>query len=205
MFQERQSFERKESELDHELAVCKFLSGNDKADIILLSEEKKKAAVISIIGHLRDDGTTEELFEQNVAHLQRILNDANLPNDLLRDRDGKFIDASFYVGSNMTTIAQLRALRDSGHDQRRTIAEGRLFGFPETAVEGYINGKRKDNKTLPEDVRMSDARAFLNFRLSEDHWADEWKTVEVRAKTIESLAPEIYEATIKEAGQDREG
>jgi hypothetical protein len=204
MFQERQSFERRENKLDHELAACKFLSGNDKADIILLSEEKKKAAIISIIGRLKDKGTTEERFEQSVAHLQRILNDAKLPNDLIKDRDGKFIDASFYVGSNMTTIAELRAIRDSMHDQKRTIAEGRLFGFPETAIEGYISGKRKDNETLPDDIRRSDAMTFLNFRLSEGHWADEWKTVEARAETVRSLAPEVYDATIKEAKQDRE-
>jgi len=108
------------------------------------------------------------------------------------------------VGSNMTTIAELRAIRDSMHDQKRTIAEGRLFGFPETAIEGYISGKRKDNETLPDDIRRSDAMTFLNFRLSEGHWADEWKTVEARAETVRSLAPEVYDATIKEAKQDRE-
>ncbi len=191
MSPEKFSFEKSENPLDRELAECTFLSANDKADIVLMMEGKKDAAVISTIGSL-GDRSAEELFEKNTAHIQRILKSAHLPYDFFREREGRFITASFCVGSNMATMEKLRVVRDMKDIRAKTAAEGRLFGFPETAIEGYLHDKRKDNKTLPEEIRSSEAMPFLNFRLSEDHWQDEWKTVAARAEQVGALAPAIY-------------
>ena len=193
--------ENAEHALDRELAGCEFLSPNDKADIMLLSSGVKKAAIISVLGSLKDRND-EARFERDTTRLQRILKNAHLPYDLSSHVDGTFITKSFDVGSNQTTIALLRATKGMKSDER-TVAEGQLFDYPETAIRGYVDHKRKDNTTLPEEIRKSDSMAFLNFRLSEDHWADEWKTVEARAEEVKAIAPEVYRTAIEEMRRSR--
>jgi hypothetical protein len=204
---ERNFIENTDQALDRKLADCEFLSGNDKADVLLLSQGIKKAAIISILGFIKDSAGRERV-ERDAAFLQGILKNAHLPYDTDRTIDGNFITASFFVGRDNIALSEFRAARemkdgDADERRRKIIDEGRLFGYPETAIEGYLNGHMKNNVTLPEDYRTSDAMAFLNFRLSEDHWSDEWRTVEARAEQVKTMAPAVYETTIKEAQRNR--
>ena len=71
---------------------------------------------------------------------------------------------------------------------------GLAFGYPETAVQGYVEGRRKDHEELPITVRLSESYQFLGFRLSQDHWEDELHSVLIWLNAIKMVSPIIYHA-----------
>ena len=56
---------------------------------------------------------------------------------------------------------------------------GLALGYPATAVEAFSKGQEflvKDEE-LPFDIRCSEAMDFSFFRLSKEHWAEEFETI----------------------------
>jgi len=55
---------------------------------------------------------------------------------------------------------------------------GRLFGYPRTAIEAFVNGDKLIEKTdLPEEVLNSDYIRYLDFRLSAQNYKEELEVV----------------------------
>jgi len=90
---------------------------------------------------------------------------------------------------------------------------GRLFGFPESAIQAYVREKQQHKKEgeltlnaeellkgLPEeekgDLLKEGVLNFLNFRVSKDNWKKELETVRRWQKTIKEKAPKSYQEII---------
>jgi hypothetical protein len=74
--------------------------------------------------------------------------------------------------------------------------KGLSLGFPETAVDAWVSKDLIDQKELPEEMRNSLEYAFVDFRLSRNHWQEEFELVKERAHKIQELAPKIFESVI---------
>jgi hypothetical protein len=69
---------------------------------------------------------------------------------------------------------------------------GLAFGYPESAIEAFMNDTTIAKDDLPEDVRKSSAFVFSTFRLSKDNWQEELKQGQAWADCVGSLSPKTY-------------
>lgn len=84
------------------------------------------------------------------------------------------------------------------NDDERT--EGLLLGYPESAVEAFVNGIMLDIDKVPvstDHVTASEMK-LLNHRVSKDNWQQEVRYLTDYAHSIKQLCPELYEAYIAE-------
>lgn len=79
---------------------------------------------------------------------------------------------------------------------------GRLFGYPETAVEAFVKGEIISDYSkwwwsLPEekrkDLEKEGIMNLLNFSLSKEHWEEELETLRRWQKVIKEKAPKLWE------------
>jgi hypothetical protein len=83
-------------------------------------------------------------------------------------------------------------------DDERT--EGLLLGYPESAVDAFVNGTMLDMDDVPvsTDHVTANEMKLLNHRLSKDDWQQEVRYLADYARSIQQLCPELYEACIVE-------
>lgn len=73
-------------------------------------------------------------------------------------------------------------------DPRKDHQEyGRLMGFPETAIQGFVTGS-----VLAGDEYPSDPNNIIHMTLSRDHWQEEVAHTRKLSDAIKTFAPEIY-------------
>jgi hypothetical protein len=83
-------------------------------------------------------------------------------------------------------------------DDERT--EGLLLGYPESAVDAFVNGTMLDMDKVPKftDYVTANEMKLLNHRVSKDNWEQEVRYLADYARSIKALCPELYEECISE-------
>lgn len=99
---------------------------------------------------------------------------------------------------------------------RKDIKEqGRMSGYPESAVENYardmeqikkpditeeevynVLSKSSGNLKVPPEILKEDFMVFLDFKLSATNWQEELKTVKKRAEAISKFDPLLYKRIV---------
>ena len=64
---------------------------------------------------------------------------------------------------------------------------GQLMGYPQTAIDAFVNGKLLTDKDYP-DMRG----IIFNIKFSQGHWPDELKILKEWSEAIRKYSPETY-------------
>ncbi len=103
-------------------------------------------------------------------------------------------------GQKAVRGAQMECLCRNLNEKSRSIAYGRMFGYPETAVRGFAEKKMiKETEILPSFLAEEQCRLFLlyrPFRLSESHWRSEALRATEWIKTLKRAAPETNDCLV---------
>lgn len=74
---------------------------------------------------------------------------------------------------------------------------GEVFGYPKTAINGFVGGEMIEEKTILSTVLSLEEFQFFCktqlFRLSKDHWREESVIVKSWIDSFKNAAPVIYE------------
>ncbi len=99
--------------------------------------------------------------------------------------------------SDIERLVEIHRRRATGKDDAEV---GRLYGFPDTAIEGFINNEQLAE--LPEEIADTDLGRFytrtIAMRLSKEHWQDELKVVESWMESVRTLTPEYFEYLVSD-------
>lgn len=186
-----------------ELEKMDYILDEDKAILLLVLAGEKPAGSLSIDFRPGEPGQSEEKFNQERESFERFMEENNIPyfsreSDVGVFDEGKEIvlrQSMFTLGGNPASLERAEQA-DSVKDPREF---GNTMGYPETAVEAYAKEYTTGEVQLlkrdeyPVEVALSDESNFLFFRLSKDHWREEFETAKRWAQTVKEASPEIYE------------
>ena len=136
--------------------------------------------------------------------LESIINDLGLDyktqtKTLEKVIDGELMFSEWIVFcvAQQSNITEALYNARQGDDER---TEGLLLGYPESAVDAFVNGTMLDMDDVPvsTDHVTANEMKLLNHRLSKDNWQQEVRYLADYARSIQQLCPELYEACIVE-------
>ena len=111
-------------------------------------------------------------------------------------RLAEYVIAKDEIYIKMFNVLPEVAEGEIGHREKVDDDLGKLYGFPNTAIEAFIEGEEAlvsvDFKELPDDIKREDYMAFAGFRLSKKHWREELETVKKWAEDIKQADPSLY-------------
>jgi|GEM_PF-6692415 len=91
----------------------------------------------------------------------------------------------------------LLAERDSKSAEEKWRRLGRVYGYPVTAVAGFVSNERAaEEKVLPEVFTVEELAGYfatVPFRLSKKHWRQEAVVVRVWITALKKAAPTTYD------------
>lgn len=188
----------KKSVID-DLAAIDFIPAIDKANILMVLVGKKTSMHTGFFSEYIATG--QELpadHQNNKTAFSKVIAELGLKCKIQIKQLEKEIDnvrsytewVVFCVAREISIAVDLFDARER-QDARE---EGVLLGFPETAVDAFVNDTMIAIEALPlstKYVTVEEMR-FLNHRLSERHWEEEIKYLPDFARTIKQVSAEIY-------------
>lgn len=171
---------------------------DDQRTNLILSWKGLKPANDFIIGFkypARSDTELESLCVQT----EELFSDLGLlyvrNNNFQHDDEGM---RNYFIAKNKENLT---AIQNSDYEKRANAEQtGRLLGFPQTAIEAYIQGDEFLMRTedFPTGIRREEYMAFLSFRLSKAHWQDEIFIIKKWAEEIKNTDLVLYNREVKE-------
>lgn len=110
---------------------------------------------------------------------------------------------TFYVSKNKDDAARLKELQEAkwnnAHNNNKEIdAElGRMYGYPETAAQAFINGDTISVKEV-EDLMEKEVVPYTFFKLSREWWRQEYGVCEEWSDAVKDASPELHEQVMEE-------
>lgn len=193
------------------------ISAWDKAELFLLLKDFKKVAQITIGDtnidsvDTRNDPLSKEALDVACIDTETQLRKLGLFS--LRNYDNDGINeqqaAELIVAKDpvLLPLFQKRytAMQQPEHDLEEDRYLGEMSGFPKTAIDAFLKGEEAlIEDTDPEfskATEVSDALAFVHFRLSKEHWREELVAVKKMTDEIKEGFPEVYTAIVDEKRQ----
>jgi hypothetical protein len=203
-FSEQSPYSEQAQEAIHLIEKLSFVSVEDKVNILLTFVGIKPVSEIKwlTIQEREKDPQYKEQNEKEIEILKDIFTNLSLTMEYKNyPLDKDFTRHSFNISNNAYTLDRYKDLEkiadkapsdDQSHQREYAIA----FGYPQTAMEGFINDKLMPIEDLPLEVKATEEGKFMAvlepFRLSKSHWQEELSTMKVWADTIKNLAPDLY-------------
>jgi len=187
------------------------LALQDKIDLVLVYLKEKPAAWLG--NGVRFYKTEKEKERQNKLkrldrkgeETRKVLENLSLPSYSFKYESEEektiLVSYDFLVGRDLEKLNRLKEAWQSGITKDLGLA----LGYPESAVEGFINGqvldREKDFKRLPKkdkkELKKEGVLKFLNFGLSKNNWREELELVRRYQRVIQEKSPRIYDKIIK--------
>ncbi len=176
----------------------------EKIELLLVLLGEKPVGTLEIYGDYKKAGSKkyekdrEAILLSEVDKAKNLLDEIGLHyvisgNDMqkITDSDGRVIvsqdSITLYVARDEEKLVNISGT--ISHED-----SGRLFGFPETAIEAFLDKKEKmPREELPDEVRNSECYPFLQFVVSRENWPQEIKTAERWAEVIKVNSPKLFE------------
>lgn len=160
--------------------------GIKKIELLKIGNAQKADVILVILGV--KPATEVSVFEWNDSpdEVKHILLESGLVV-VEKEVNGKEI-AQFAVAKNEDNARKL-ALFDPSKDHGEY---GRLMGFPESAVVGFVQEKCLDRDKYPDLNSI-----VFNFALSEDEWKNEVKLLKYWSELLKKYSPTIYEELLR--------
>jgi hypothetical protein len=111
-----------------------------------------------------------------------VLKNTGVEMDIQIPKGEKNVTALFKIAKTKEDLEKLLSLRPGDHEKY-----GRLMGYPESAIKGYLNKQTMDDEKIPE---LNDLG--LCFKLSKANWQEEIKTIKTWNQIIKKFAPDVY-------------
>lgn len=174
----------------------------DKISIILARGGFKKATDIEFETDGWKNGEDEKHLDDNLLEeFDNFLIEAGLnfektkniekarytyPNEEKRNVER----ASYIYGRSKEDIQKLKkAMEENDED-----IMGKMFGFPQTAIDAFKKGEIINDNDLPKEIREQDYFKFAtSFKMSKDHWREELDYIKKWADFVKETSPKIYE------------
>jgi hypothetical protein len=171
----------------------------DRKTIDLSPKEQKSLFenIKNLLGNLNLFFIEGNLFHNEIFGVEKEEKDL-----LLGDTEKK----RFYVASTKENAQKLYEAWNEKDEEKSCVELGRLFGFPESAIEAYKRyiktywkegGIILDRNKLPEEIKNQDSMAFAEFQLSQDNWQNELVVSKKWAEEIKKVDPALYDRTIE--------
>lgn len=201
-----------------ELEKSNTLADTHKIDLLLAWRKRKPISIIefmipSSVGKDKTQREETERRKSEVKNTYALIRSMGLtvemqePYILTHDDDEKtYHHFPITVASSKSKAQRFTTLLSKKEDSMAIKAQGIMLGYPATASAAYAAWRENpelenelvlDKQVLPSEIRGQEYMAFLQFRLSRDHWEQELETVKQWADTIRSISPTLYAATIK--------
>ncbi|MDD4803829.1 MAG: hypothetical protein PHN69_01520 [Candidatus Pacebacteria bacterium] len=137
--------------------------------------------------HFINISENEEKYRKVV---EEMLDGLNLYHSYATEWDiegNPFISFHFLISKEQNLLDNLKYFELD--KQARDKTQGESFGFPKTAVDGYLNNDLLENY---ESLITEEDKKFLFFRLSKKGWREEIEWLREMIKKIKEISPEIY-------------
>jgi hypothetical protein len=183
-----------------------FLGAEERMNLILTYLGEKPTSLIEMI---YDSGNPladlKEVLSQK-ENLEKLLAAFGLKFKTLEkeriDEEGFDIkEFRIFIGRREKDVEELEKAFLAGDEEK----VGRLLGYPESAVRGFVKGKVLEEKEWWQGLSEKERRDlisegvlnFKNFKFSKENWREELDTVRRRQGIIKKIAPNLYQEMMK--------
>ena len=161
---------------------------NDKIDLVLTLAGEKPATKFLVA-----DTHMNAYNERRMKEVKYLFEQLGLPYEIQDIPDDSQVFASVYVGKDQEHY-------DNIINATTKQEYGICYGFPDTAIEAYIDRSKRFNGSEKERVEQMDLdipyeklKPFLIFTKSDKHFEDEVISTSLRwHDTIKRLTPNLY-------------
>lgn len=224
---EKEQISPREKELTREIEQLPLLD-EDKVNLLLVWRGLKLATNINFIFKEWAPGSPEPVLSSKrkkirIEELLQLLGKIGLsavaekefrlePEFIVENNNRGILNGMesqmIFVSPSLETAEELAENwpKEEGDLEGKNL--GRLFGFPQTAIEAYVkyakDGFQDKNEfmmkrsEIPEEIRNKDYFAFVGFGLSKEHWQEELETAKKWAAEIQKLSPTLYAEIVRE-------
>ncbi len=171
------------------LSALDFLTNQDKASIILVSQELKPTALVEMYYLDNTPGYSEENFIHNTEQLKQTLQELRLNVETKAGSEDQNSYELFYIGRTQEAIENLIHATQIVDKIEKDVAMGKSLGIPDTAIEAFTHNQTIKLNELPEDA----AKEFklANFLPSQDHWQEELEFIKQQNEVLQKLSPRL--------------
>ena len=168
-----------------------------KLDLFMVQIGVKPATELSYQTDWHEPGGIDPDVEgrEKLAKIIMYLDKSGLPYSVKSTRSGKAQTSIVYIGRNQEDLRRIIEA-DNPMDEAKY---GRAVGYPDTAVEGYINNDMLSEEEFNRLVPQLELNVFTGMRLSREHWREELDVVKARLDAVKRTSPIILGQYIEHA------
>ncbi len=109
----------------------------------------------------------------------------------------------FFISKNKSFAEEVKNLLDKDNTVNEKLHKrfGELMGFPQTAVDGFISGKKISIKEKENIIGFQDL--FFNFTLSQDHFKEEIEYLKKCNKVLIEQAPYLIDELLSKEDAEK--
>ena len=125
-------------------------------------------------------------WNENPKEARRKMEEAGLiiKEKKIRSHEHENLTAKFVVTLDERLATELmNAEADEDHEKY-----GKLMGYPETAVKAFLG----ETELLPDKDYLDMSGIIFDFKMSKDHYKEEFETLSKWSEAIKKYAPSIY-------------
>lgn len=147
--------------------------------------------------------------ERNVDELNTLLIGAGFETKLIQDEQNPGAYREICYSNSIEEVQKLSELASVNQSQIQSpetaIQFGRLYGFPETAIQAYTynRGDTIGRRDLPSDIQDEDYMVLAQFAFSKGNWPQELEIIKKQAKALELNVPNLWREYVAKIKTDR--
>lgn len=156
--------------------------------IVLVKAGLQRVSSLSIYPEYIDDGSDElkgEVNDQQVSETVKELEFLGFASTHYSTED---TSVTIDFANNEVDLTEYEELLSQNLLDSQT--QGAIFGIPQTAIDAFPDDIIS-LKEIPSEILNDPLGKLLPFRLSKEHWAEEWETFKKLARRAASSHPEL--------------
>ena len=191
------SHENMEAEAIRKLESFSSIDSQDKLLLLAVYLDLKPMSELHLSSKNKDQDSIEDEFKDIIEKMKLFY---KISHSIRKDRvSGLEIPVTnFFVTKDKTNLDDEKIgtedYKKLGFEQYH-LKLGKDFGFPETAIKGFITHEVLDRNDFPTEITDED-RKFMFFALSKNNWKEEIKWLREIEDGVKNISPVIYEQIV---------
>lgn len=179
-----------------QLLKIQSIPDSARSNIMQLFLRLKPACEFSILfENETSKAYSREDFNRDKTSLESVFNILGLKYKISEEETSEFNpnlqEVEFYIGQDEGKLNNLHEAWRLKVGQERDLKVGRALGFPETAIQSWVNHDSIKLSELPPNAAQEFRQA--EFLPSRQHWQEELKEVRRRNEAVKSIAPKLFD------------